>query len=171
MKNETLTAEQKDAIALQREILNGAQDANNVLTTSGQVGPLFHNHFVNMETGDNGIANLIAKVLTDNGSVFPLDVASGEFRKMAIAGSMFASEIFATTQVEFSAGSKRYPFKTIHAYLSVFMSPDNKNKLKGLPVVGMIKLTASEDFDRPKVMGTDGIARKIKPRRKWFLVQ
>ena len=171
MKNETLTTEQQNAIALQREVLGGSQDTNNVLTTSGQVGPEFHTHYTNMESGENGIANLIAKVLTENGSVFPLDIANGEFRKLAIAGSMFASEVFATTQAEFSAGSKRYPYETIAAYLSIFMSPDNKHKLAGLPRVGKINLTASEDFDRPSVLGKDGIKRKIKPRRKWFLVQ
>lgn len=161
----------QNAIDFQREVTNGSQDINNFLSASEQVGPEFHTHYTNMESGENGIANLIVKIFMDNGSVFPFDIANGEFRKLAIAGSMFASEIFATTQAEFSAGSKRYPYETIAAYLSVFMSPDNKHKLKGLPLVGKINLTSSEDFDRPIVLGKDGIKRKIKPRRKWFLIQ
>jgi hypothetical protein len=167
----TKTTEQQNAIALQREILSGSQDANNVLTTSGQVGPLFHAHYTNMETAENGIANLIAKILKENGSNFPLNIANSEFRNIAIAGSMFASDIFAATQLEFSAGSIRYPYETIHAYLSVFMSPDNKHKLAGLPRIGKIDLTSNEDYNRPAVMGKDGKKRKTKPRRKWFLIQ
>ena len=151
-KQETNSAV-KSAIALQRETLSGSMDINNVLTTSTQVHPLFQTHYTNMETAENGITALIKEILTANEAVFPKGIEETEFRPIALAASMFASEIIEQVQSRFSNGSMRYPYKTVHQYLSIFMTRSGK--------VGKIKLSNTEDKPRPC----------NKPRTKWYLVE
>ena len=141
------------AISMQSEILESEKDINNVLSTSKQVGPLFHTHYVNMTSGKNGIETLITEILTDCQAIFPQDIENTEFRKIAIAASLFASDIISEVQARFASGSIRYPYETIHQYLSIFMFRKGK--------VGKIKLTNNEDSDRTC----------CKPRTKWFLIQ
>ena len=148
-----MSKESKTAIGMNREILSGSQDINNVLTTSSVVSPLFHTHYVNMETELHGISNLIAEILTEREAVFPLGIENGEFRKIAIASSMFADEIIEQVQSRFASGSVRYPYTTVHQYLSVFMFRKGQ--------VGKVKLSGAEDKPR----------HCCKPRCKWYLVQ
>ncbi len=152
MKNETMKNETQAAIAMNREVQSNCQDINNVLTTSGKVKAVFHTHFECMETGECGIADLISRILREREASFPANVEQTELRSIAIAGSMFTSEILAEVQSRFSAGSIRYPLQTVKAYLSVFMRKQGK--------VGKIQLSNSEDSQR----------ECCKPRCKWYLI-
>jgi len=148
------------AIAMQDTILEGEKDINNVLTTSKQVGPLFHTHYVNMTNGQNGIENLISEILTDRQAVFPKDIEETEYKKIAVAASLFAEEIIQEVQSRFASGSIRYPYNTIHLYLSVFMF--RKGKVGKIKLKGISKFNAiDEDPDR----------KCSKPRCKWYLIQ
>ena len=149
MKTESSTL----AINMQSEVISNEQDINNILTTSHNVPPIFHTHYVNMASQAHGIAALIKEILTDNNSTFPANVGSTEFRSIAISSSMFTDDIYNEVQKRFSAGSIRYPKSTIICSLSVFMFK------KGL--VGKIQLTGKEDVDRPC----------NRPRCKFFLIQ
>jgi hypothetical protein len=148
------------SIALQRELLGNVQDINNVLTSSENVSPLFHGHYFNMENGKHGIETLITEILTENESILPSAINTGAkahyehnaLRQVAIASSMFTCDIINEVQSRFSNGSNRYPYTTIHQYLSIFMFRSGK--------VGKIKLSNSEDKNRPC----------FKPRVKWFLI-
>jgi len=148
--NETLNAVNA-AKQMQRDLLANAIDSNNVLTTAG-IRPEFQSHVFNMNSGECGIELLIVSILRDNGSTFPKDIASTEFRQVAINGSMYASEIIQEVQSRFANGSTRYPYATVYAYLC---NKDNKKKSGILA----IKLTNSEDKPRPCP----------KPRQKYFL--
>lgn len=141
-----------EAKKMQRDLLSNAVDSNNVLTTAENIGPMFLAPYFNMNNGDGGIENLIMEILTDNGSTFPKDIASTEFRQVGINGSMYASEIIGEVQNRFAAGSTGYPPATVYAYLC---NPKNKKK-SGIVA---IKLTNSEDKPRPCP----------KPRQKYFL--
>jgi hypothetical protein len=146
------TSETLNAIAMSREVLSNSQDINNVLTTSQQVKAVFHTHFADMETGECGIENLIARILREREAQFPKGVESTELRQIAVAGAMFTDEIVTEVQNRFTAGSVRYPKQTVKAYLSVFMAKSGK--------IGRIQLTNSEDKNRTC----------CKPRCKWYLV-
>lgn len=147
LMNETLNA----AKQMQRELLSNAIDSNNVLTTAG-IRPEFQAHVFNMQSGECGIELLIVSILQENGSTFPSNIGSTEFRQVAINGSMFASEIIQAVQDRFANGSTRYPYATVYAYLC---NPANKKKSG----IVSIKLTNSEDKPRPCP----------KPRQKYFL--
>lgn len=149
----TLSDAIKAARDLNREILSGLRDINNVLSTAENVGPLFHNHYVNMETGRNGIENLITDILTENGAYFDTGIEHTPNRGLAIASAMFASDIIREVQNRFSDGTKRYPDSTIYQYLSVKMFP------KG--TVGKITLTNLEDCLR----------ECNRPRLMWYIVK
>jgi hypothetical protein len=136
---------------MQRELLSNAIDSNNVLTTAG-IRPVFQSHVFDMQSGECGIELLIVAILRDNGAIFPADIASTEFRQVAINGAMFASEIIQAVQDRFANGSSRYPYATVYAYLC---NPANKKKSG----VVSIRLTNSEDKPRPCP----------KPRQKYFL--
>lgn len=152
MKNET-TTEQANAIGMSREVLANSQDINNVLSTGNVTKAVFHTHFVSMENDLAGIADLIASILRENEAVFPLNVGATDLRPIAIAGSLFTSEVLAQVQARFTAGSKRYPLQTVKNYLSTYMAKAGK--------VGKIQLKGNEDTSRPCP----------KPRCKWFLAQ
>ncbi len=156
-------SEKKNAIALNREIVSGSQDINNVLSTSGKVSPLFHAHYTNMESGDNGISALIMEILKERDAVFPANfdaVKKSHYndngvRPIVIAASLFTREILDEVEARFTAGTKRYPLETVEAYLSVWLVRGGK--------VGKVKMTKTEDsINRPKNWS--------KPRCKWFLI-
>ena len=155
MKHETLTSETNEAqaaVAMSREVLSNLRDMNGFLTTSHKVRRVFHAHYADMEAGEFGIADLIARILRENEAIFPAGVETTELRQIAISGAMFTDEIIAKVQAYFTAGSIRYPEQTIRAYLSVFMFRSKQ--------VGKIQLTAKEDIGRPC----------YKPRCKWYLI-
>lgn len=149
-----------------RETISLLHDANNVLTT-GEVPPVFQAHWPDMETGKHGIANLIALILKEREAVFPAGVENSEFRSVAIGTSVFASELIEEVQNRFTAGTRRYPYNTIHQYVAVFMDPANKHFKKNLPKVGQIHLTNAEDKNRFTKTGK----RIFKPRCKYYLIQ
>ena len=149
--NETLNAT-VEAKKMQRELLANATDSNNVLTTAENIAPMFLAPYFNMTSGECGIELLIVSILRDNGSTFPSNIASTEFRQVGINGSMYASEIISEVQNRFAAGSTGYPYSTVYAYLC---NKENKKKSGILA----IKLTNSEDKPRPCP----------KPRQKYFL--
>lgn len=146
--NETLPTELVKELS--PEILTTLADTNNLFAQIG-VPLAFRTHYVSTENGVNGIEQLIAKILTDANAVFTAGIETTEFRSLAIAQSLFVSEIIASVRNVF--GSDRYPDATIHQYLSVFMT---KNKS-----VSKIKLTNVEDKNRSC----------CKPRTKFYLVQ
>ena len=147
------TKQENDAIAMQREVLENEKDINNFLSVSNKVGPLFHTHFIDMETGNNGIANLILLILAEKEATFKKGVELTEDRGTAINLSLFASEIIEEVKNRFSNTSKRYPYKTIHAYLSIMLFRSGK--------VGKIKLSNAEDKERDC----------RKPRTKWYVIK
>ena len=146
----------KSAISMQDDILEGSRDINNVLSTSNQVSPLFHTHYVNMETGKNGIQNLIIQILTEREAIFNKSILTGNLKNIAIASSMYAEEIIAEVQAKFASGSKRYPYTTTHQYLSIFMFR------KG--IVGKINSETCPGY-------TDPNRHCCKPRTKWYLIK
>lgn len=142
-----------DVQPLSRDIVENARDNNNVLASAGNVHYFVRSHYVDVSSGVYGIERLIAQILKDNRSEFPAGIEQTEFRKIAIAGSMYVSDIIAKVQETF--GADRYPYATIHSYLSYFMTKETcQNK------VARIKLTNSEDSNRPC----------CKPRTKFYLV-
>lgn len=143
------TTKNEQIASLVREVHQNIIDGNNVLTTA-HVPPVLQGH-----NEANGITGLIAEILKDNGAEFPLGVETTEFRKIAVAAGMFATDIAAQVQLRFSAGSSRYPKESVQVYLAVYLAK------KGL--VGKIQLTKYEDKDRP--------CSCCKPRTKYFLVQ
>ena len=154
MKNtKSKQSNNENAVEMQETIIAGSQEINNVLTTSQNVRAVFHTHYVNLATGEHGIENLITDILAEAGAVFPENVCNTQFKKLAVATSMFASEIIIKVQERFAAGSIRYPYETVHQYLSVVMARGRK--------IGKIKLTGAEDVGRPC----------CKPRTKYFLIQ
>ena len=150
---------QQNAINFNREVISGSKEINNFLSTSGQVAPVFHTHFIDMESGKNGIANLIAKILTENDAVFPRDIENTELRSIVIASAMLTSEIMEQVEEQFKCDSKRYPRSTIENYLSVFMFRTTGKHLSSVKV-GKIQLTKTEDANR----------KCAKPRCKWYLI-
>ena len=152
-KTKVKTSNNDNAVEMQEIIISTSQEINNALTTSGNVRSVFHAHYINLATGEHGIENLITDILAAAGAVFPENVCHTQFKKLAVATSLFASDIFTQVQERFTAGSVRYPDSTIYQYLSVFMSRQRK--------IGKIKLTGAEDTNRSC----------CKPRTKYFLIQ
>ena len=143
----------KDALALAGEVLATSQDLGNVMASAGNVHYFVRPHYVDMATGVYGIERMIATILKSHGALFPVGIEGAEFRKLAIAQAMFASEIIAA--VREMNGNERYPDGVIYSYLSLFMQKDTcPNK------VSKIKLTNAEDKPRPC----------NKPRQKYYLI-
>lgn len=143
-----------DVQAIAREIVDNSRDMNNVYESAGNVHKFVRTHYVDTAAGVYGIESLIAQILREHGAIFPAGIENTEFRKVAIASSMFASDIIKAVQDTF--GKERYPYATIHSYLSFFMIKANsQNK------VGKIKLTSSEDNKR----------HCCKPRTKFYLLE
>ena len=162
MKNDTMTAAKAMAIELSQDTLSNMQDINGTLTV-GSISPVFQTHFVNLRTGEVGIADLICKILRENDSVFPAGSADSELRPIAIAGSMFTCEILAKVQELFTAGSTRYAQPSVKAYLSAWLQGNEKqvNRNAHPARIGKIQLKGIEDQPRPC----------NRPRCKWYLLQ
>jgi len=135
------------------EVHQNTIDGNNVLTSAG-VKSLLQGHNENC-----GIAGLIQDILTERQAVFPLGVEKTEFRQVAIAAAMFATDIAAAVQEKFAAGSTRYPLESVKQYLSVFLA--RPTRIGKVVRVGKFQLSRTEDADRPC----------CKPRTKYFWVQ
>lgn len=140
-----------DVQSIAREIVDTSRDLNNILASGGNIHPFVRAHYVDTSTGTYGIESLISAILKANNAVFPAGIESTEFRNVAIASAMYASDIIETVQDTF--GKERYPYATVHSYLSYFMKKNNK--------IGKIKLTNAEDCNRPC----------CKPRIKFYLLE
>jgi hypothetical protein len=151
INNENQNEDQKNAIGMASALLNNSKDINNTLTVSKITRSIFHTHYANMETSEFGIGDLICKILRSNDACFSLAIETSELRNIAIAGSMFTEQILEKVKEIFTAGSIRYPEKTVRATLSVTLF-----KLKK---IGKIQLTNKEDEER----------ECCKPRCKWYL--
>lgn len=144
-----------------------SQDINNTLMAAKNVRPEFMTHAVNMANGEHGIAFLIASILENRMAKFFANVADTEHRGTAIKAAMFASEIIAEVDDQFSLGTSRYMGNTVPCYLCSFLSPGNKHQIKNtmsgkpLPRIGKIQLTNNEDRPRPTK----------RPRIKYFLIE
>lgn len=155
MKNETTLQEQAmQNMELSQDTLENCIGLNNILSKNNiaPVKSIFQAHYVHLETGACGIADLIAQILAHAGAEFPAGIEATELRNIAIAGSMFTSDIIAQVQSRFTDGTFRYPEKTIRATLSVTMQKQGR--------IGRVKLTKTEDSNRDC----------DKPRFKWYLV-
>lgn len=120
-------------------VLESGKDANNVMTVAG-IPSVFQTHVFNVETGKHGVKHLIAEILTEAGAVFPEGIENTEFRPVAVAASMKAEDIKAAVDRHFAAGSSRYPYATVHQYLSVFMFKEG--------MICKFQLTSKEDNGR-----------------------
>lgn len=138
-------------------VLENGKDSNNVLTVAG-VPPVFQTHVFNVESGKHGIKNLIAEILTENGAEFPegaegTNETPSPLRPIVLSASMLADDIKQEVDRRFAAGSSRYPYATVHQYLSVFMVKSGK--------VCKFQMTATEDCER----------KCCKPRTRYYLKQ
>lgn len=148
------SAPNPDVRAIARELVDTSRDLNNILASAGNVHNFVRAHYVDTDAGVYGIESLIAQILRENGAIFPTGIEKTEFRKVAIASSMFANDIIKIVHDTF--GKERYPYATIHSYLSYFMTkPNSQHK------IGKIKLSSSEDYNR----------HCCKPRIKFYLLE
>jgi hypothetical protein len=115
---------------------------------------VFHTHYIDNSKSLFGISDLLASILNKNGSSYETGVESNALRSVAIAGSMFSSEIIAQVQAIFTSETTRYPESTIKTYLSV--AKFHKGRF------GKIQLSNAEDQNRP--------AECSRPRCKYYLV-
>lgn len=148
MTNETNKAARKMADM----IFANQKDINCVLTDAGNVKPIFMSHFNDIKTGENGLKDLICKILRNRMAEFPSGIANTRLRSIVVNASMFTSEILESVQIEFTKGSTRYPLASVATYLSHWMFKAG--------IVGKIKLTSEEDNTRTSP----------KPRCKWYLI-
>lgn len=141
-----------EAIALSDETVEACKSVANTLTIAG-VSPFFQPHYANAKLDVCGIMALVRDILRDKQAEFPRGIEGTALRGLAIAASMFTSEIIAEVQVRFAAGTTRYKAQSVRNCLSTY------GKLDG--TIGKIDLTPGEDQPRPC---------KI-PRSKWYRVQ
>ena len=108
---------------MQETLFDNTKDINTVLTGSGEVSPIFHGHFFQMETNLYGIQGLITEILRARGAEYKAkDLAASDLKNVIVATSMLTIEILAEVERRFTQGSIRYPEKTVRATLSVTMT-------------------------------------------------
>lgn len=142
------------AISLAPEVIQNSKDINE-LHAAAQSPYAFRAHYANFQTGDTGNKPLMIAILKEQQAVFPRNAESTPLRPVVVATALFASEILACKEAIF--GPNRYPGNTIQCDLGTL-------RRKG--IVASVKLSPSEDFNRPS-----GAQGKIKPRLKWYLVE
>jgi hypothetical protein len=140
------------AIAMSPETLEAMRAINNTLTVAG-VRPHFQAHYSHAQLNVHGIMDLIKDILRVAQAEFPRNIENSELRKIAVAGSMFTSDILAEVQARFSQGTTRYQIQSVKNCLSTYGRADG--------TIGRIKLTNPED--QPRLCA--------KPRCKWYRVQ
>ena len=140
------------AVELSDETIETCKAVNNTLTTA-EVRPHFQAHYANAKLDVCGIMALVRDILRDKQAEFPRGIEGTALRHLAIAASLFTSEIIAEVQIRFAAGSTRYKAQSVRNCLSTYGKQDG--------TIGKIDLTPSEDQPRPC---------KI-PRTKWYRVQ
>ena len=108
-------------------------------------------HYANTELDIYGIQQLVCQVLRENESVFFRGIESTEFRHIAIASSMFTSNIIAAVGLKFADAGMRYKPQAVKNVLSTY----------GKDLI--VKITLSNNEDQPRPCS--------KPRAKWYLIQ
>ena len=151
-KIETENEDKAAAVAMSGEVLEAMQAVNNTLTIAG-VRPNFQAHYANATLDVYGIMDLVRDILRSAQAELPRGIENSELRKIAVAASLFTSEILAEVQARFAAGSTRYRVQSVKNCLSTY------GKLDG--TIGRIKLSNTEDKPRDCA----------KPRCKWYRVQ
>jgi hypothetical protein len=144
------TDEKTAAIELSQTVIETSRDINNTLTTAG-VRAHYQAHYANAQLDICGILALVKDILRASQAEFPRGIETTELRKIAVAASMFTSEILAEVEKRFAAGGLRYKIQAVKNVLSTY----------GKDEIGKITLTNSEDKPRDCA----------KPRCKWYLIQ
>lgn len=144
------------AVSLSAETIAASKGVNNTLETTGKVKASYGTHYANTELDIYGIQQLVCEILRANESVFSrgiesTEIESTELRHIAIAASMFTSDIIATVNEAFADAGMRYKPQAVKNVLSTY----------GKDLIVKITLTNNEDQPRPC----------SKPRAKWYLIQ
>lgn len=153
MNTETIEAKNETkalAVSLSAEIVETCKAVNNTLETTEAVTPFYGAHYANAQLDVCGIVALVEKVLRDNQAVFPRGIEATALRKIAVAASMFTSEVVEAVKVEFAAAGMRYKAQAVKNVLSTY----------GKGRIAKIRLTPEEDQPRTS----------DKPRAKWYLI-
>lgn len=147
-----------------------ARTMNHTYTVAENVSPYTMAHWIDTKTGEQGIADLIARILRENGAVFPAcigDTSPSEkspyttTKAMALKASMTAREIIAEVQARFTAGTKRHSPASVYTYLCQWLSKPHSVKGKVIaPIIGKLYQSTSEDSER----------HCNKPQIVWFLI-
>lgn len=139
------------AIELTDQTIETCQAVNNTLDTAG-VRAHFQAHYANAKLGVYGVMDLVRDILREAQAEFPRGIESTELRKIAVAASMFTSEILAEVERRFAAGASRYKAQAVKNCLSTYGKQDG--------TIASIKLSNEEDQPR----------ECSKPRFKWYRV-
>jgi hypothetical protein len=151
MNTEIKNEAKAEAIALSTETIEACKAINNTLTIA-EVRPHFQAHYANAALDVCGIMALVRDILREGQAEFARGIEATELRKIAVAASMFTSEILAEVQARFSAGTTRYKVQSVKNCLSTY------GKLDG--TIGKIQLSNTED--KPRTCA--------KPRCKWYRI-
>lgn len=149
VKLNTENDEKALAVSMSNETIEACQAVNNTLTTAG-VRAHFQAHYANAQLDVCGILALVKDILREAQAEFPRGIEATELRKIAVAASMFTSEILAEVEKRFAAGGLRYKIQAVKNVLSTY----------GKGEIGKITLTNSEDKPRDCA----------KPRCKWYRI-
>ena len=141
-----------EAIAMSEDTIDACKSVANTQTIAG-VSPFFQPHYANAKIDVYGVMGLVRDILRVAQAEFPQGIEGTALRHLAIAASLFTSEIIAEVQIRFSAGTTRYRPQSVRNCLSTY------GKLDG--TIAKIDLTPEEDQPRHC---------KI-PRSKWYRVQ
>ena len=166
MNTEIENNEKALAVAMSAETIEASQAINNTLTTAC-VRAHFQAHYANAEIDVYGILSLVKDILRDKQAEFPRGIEATALRQIAVAASMFTSEILAEVESRFAAGGLRYKVQAVKNVLSTYGS--NKTYKKG-PKAGYLigdssigKITLTNEEDQPRDCS--------KPRAKWYRIQ
>lgn len=140
-----------EAIALSEETIEACKAINNTLTVA-EVRPHFQAHYANAQIDVYGVMGLVRDILREAQAEFPRGIEATALRKIAVAASLFTSDIIAEVQRRFAAGTTRYQPQSVRNCLSTYGKQDG--------TIGKIDLTAKEDQPRKCKM----------PRSKWYLI-
>jgi hypothetical protein len=148
---ESKNEEKALAVSMSAEIVETCKAVNNTLTIA-EVRPHFQAHYANAQLDVCGIMALVRDILREAQAEFPRGIEATELRKIAVAASLFTSEILAEVQSRFAAGSTRYKVQSVKNCLSTYGKQDG--------TIGKIQLTNGEDKPR----------NCAKPRCKWYRI-
>lgn len=149
IKNTIESDEKAFAVSQSAEIVANCKDINNTLATA-EVRAHFQAHYANAELDVFGILALVKDILREAQAEFPRGIEGTELRQIALAASMFTSDILREVESRFAAGGFRYKIQAVKNCLSTY----------GKGQIGKINLTNAEDQPR----------ECDKPRCKWYLI-